>query len=244
MQDDNARYGDVKRAFERAHEADERAKAKAVRKARRRGLPEPTFEENEDEAKFYRWEQWRLRHLAPDGTLDVATAPAEFSRFNREQARTSPTARRVATPPWRELGPFATATTATFSNSAHYLNGYNVGRLGSVAFHPTDANTIYTAAPGRGSSNNGGIWKTTNGGSTWTPLFDRYLNMIVTDIAVSAKNSQTIYATGNTFAPSTVAGGVAGYGIEKSTDGGATWTHSPFLVQAARCCARPTAAGR
>ncbi|CCG99030.1 hypothetical protein FAES_1019 [Fibrella aestuarina BUZ 2] len=235
MQDEKVRYSDVKKAFEKARELDERAKKKAVRQARRKGLPDPVFEENEEEAKFYRWERWRLRHLAPDGTEDVASPAQEFTRFDRQQVAAvrsgSKRARQGATPAWRELGPFQTQTTAAYNNAAHYLYGYNVGRLGAVAFHPTDANTIYTAAPGRNSINSGGIWKTTNGGTSWTPLFDQYPNMIVTDVAVSAKNPQTVYATGNHFAVATVGGGTAGYGIEKSTDGGANWQHIPFLVQ-------------
>ena len=40
------------------------------------------------------------------------------------------------------------------------------GRIAGIAAHPSDANTIYIAAAG------GGVWKTTNGGSTWTPLTD------------------------------------------------------------------------
>src|SRR5437879_12741391 len=47
------------------------------------------------------------------------------------------------------------------------------GRITGIAAHPTDANTIYLAAAG------GGVWKTINGASSWSPLTDKQptLNM-------------------------------------------------------------------
>src|SRR6516162_9070386 len=44
--------------------------------------------------------------------------------------------------------------------------GGDSGRIAALAVDPTDSNTIYIAAAG------GGVWKTTNSGSTWTPLTD------------------------------------------------------------------------
>ncbi|MBO0939546.1 T9SS type A sorting domain-containing protein [Fibrella sp. HMF5335] len=233
MTDPNVRYVDVKKAFEKEHAAEEKAQEKAIRRALRKGLPEPEFEENEDEAKFYRWEQWMLRHLGPDGRFDPAREPQELARFAKSQPvaqAVQPANARRANPRWKELGPFLTQTTATGNNS-NYLYGYNVGRLGAVAFHPTDANTIYTIATGRGGSNAGGIWRTTDAGQTWTPLFDEGKNMVLTDIAVSSKNPQTIYATGNYFGTSTNDVGASGYGVFKSTNGGANWAFTSFKLQ-------------
>ncbi|WP_375446292.1 T9SS type A sorting domain-containing protein [uncultured Fibrella sp.] len=231
MLDDNARYQDVKAEFLKVREADEKAKEKAVRKARRKGLPDPEFEEDEEESKFYRWEQWRLRHLGPDGTYDPSFVPKELDRFNKSQLGGDNKARKAANPAWKELGPFATPTTAQ-GNDNFLLSGYNVGRVGSVAFHPTDTKTFYAASPGKGySGNNGGVWKTTDNGVSWTPLLDQAANMVVTDVAVSTLNPQVIYTTSNQFAAATVGGGTVGYGVQKSTDGGATWVHLPFRVR-------------
>ena len=233
MSDPDVRYVDVKKAFEKEHAADEKAQEKAIRQARRRGLPEPEFEENEDEAKFYRWEQWMLRHLGPDGRFDPAREPQELARFSQTQAANQAPRQanaRIANPRWKELGPFSTQTTAT-GNISNYLWGYNVGRLGAVAFHPTDANTIYAIASGRGGSNAGGLWRTTDGGQTWTALFDEGKNMVLTDVAVSPKNPQTVYATGNYFGTSSTGTGTSGYGVFKSTDGGVSWTFTSFKLQ-------------
>ena len=228
MQDDHARVQDVRAEFDKARASEEKTKERAIRQARRRRLPEPEFEENEDEAKFYNWEKWRLRHLAPDGSYDPAYVPNELARFARSQvssrARVAPNSR------WKELGPFATPT-SSLGNSSHLLSGYNVGRLGATAFHPTNANTFYVASPGRGSNTNGGIWKTTDGGTSWAPLWDQASNMIVTDVAVSARNPQLIYATSNTFQVATNGGGVQSFGVQKSTDGGASWSHFTFKIR-------------
>ena len=228
MQDDRVRVQDVRAEFDKARASEEKTHERALRKARRRNLPEPEFEENEDEAKFYHWEKWRLRHLAPDGSYDPAYVPNELARFAKSQSNSK--ARIAPNSRWKELGPFA-APTSSLGNSSHLLGGYNVGRLGATAFHPTDANTFYVASPGKGSNTNGGIWKTTDGGTSWAPLWDQASNMIVTDVAVSARNPQLIYTTGNTFQIATNGGGVSGFGIQKSTDGGASWSHFTFKIR-------------
>src|SRR5436190_300188 len=63
----------------------------------------------------------------------------------------------LSTTTWTPIGP-----EPLYSGNA---NNSNVsGRIVAIAAHPTDANTIYIATAG------GGVWKTTNGGSSWTPL--------------------------------------------------------------------------
>src|SRR5206468_1988119 len=83
---------------------------------------------------------------------------------------------------------------------------------------------IYVAAA------NGGVWKTTNHGNTWTPLTDNQATLHMGAIAIAPSNPNVIYAgTGeanggmnsvNPYLPSTV---YAGKGVLKSTDGGSNW---------------------
>jgi photosystem II stability/assembly factor-like uncharacterized protein len=86
-----------------------------------------------------------------------------------------------------------------------------------IAAHPTDPNTIYVAAAG------GGVWRTVNGGSSWSPLTDAQATVSMGAIAVAKSNPSVIYAgTGE-------ANGYDsnfGRGILISSDGGATWTLS------------------
>jgi len=94
--------------------------------------------------------------------------------------------------------------------------GNSSGRLTGIAVDPTDDNTIYVAAA------TGGVWKTTDGGLSWTPLTDTQQSLSMGAIAVAPNRHQRIYAgtgeandTGNAY---------AGVGILVSDDGGASWT--------------------
>jgi len=90
------------------------------------------------------------------------------------------------------------------------------GRTRTLLIDPTDPNVMYAAAVA------GGIWKTTNGGTSWAPLDDFLANIAVTCMAFDPSNSSTLYAgTGEGFFN---ADGVRGAGIFKSTDSGAHWT--------------------
>ncbi len=89
-----------------------------------------------------------------------------------------------------------------------------LGRTNFVAFHPTDADVFYVAAP------IGGIWKTENGGRTYTPLGDDLPFMAVSCIVVDQENPETLYIS----ISDRVWYGPPGIGIYKSVDGGQNWT--------------------
>ena len=71
----------------------------------------------------------------------------------------------------------------------------------------------------------GGIWKTTNGGSTWTPLNDFMSNIAIMTMAFdpSVANRSVIYA-GTGELQYSRGDGVSGAGVFKSTDSGASWS--------------------
>jgi photosystem II stability/assembly factor-like uncharacterized protein len=101
-----------------------------------------------------------------------------------------------------------------------YLGPTNVsGRVTDVAVVvPKGKNyTIYVA------SASGGVWKTENEGTSWTPIFEREASAAIGDLALAPSDPQTIWVgTGehNIFRSSQ-----AGCGIYKSADGGKTWAH-------------------
>jgi photosystem II stability/assembly factor-like uncharacterized protein len=67
----------------------------------------------------------------------------------------------------------------------------------------------------------GGVWKTTNGGTTWTPIFDRQNTISVGDMAVDPTNPDVIWVgTGESNVRNSVS---FGDGVYKSNDGGKTW---------------------
>jgi len=73
------------------------------------------------------------------------------------------------------------------------------------------------------ASASGGVWKSVNAGTTWSPIFDNYGSASIGDIAVFQKNPDIIWVgTGEANNRNSVAWGD---GIYKSTDGGKTFTH-------------------
>jgi photosystem II stability/assembly factor-like uncharacterized protein len=94
------------------------------------------------------------------------------------------------------------------------IGPYRAGRVTAVSGIPGNTKTYYMGTPG------GGIWKTTNAGTTWFPIFDEAHVASIGDLVVAPSNPNIIYvATGEQ---------TDGNGVWKSTDAGATWTNLGF----------------
>ena len=88
------------------------------------------------------------------------------------------------------------------------------GRITSIEGVAQDGKTIYVGTAG------GGIWKTTNAGASFKPIFDKYCQSIGA-IAIDPKNPKTVYAaTGESNMRNSVS---IGDGMYKSTDAGDNW---------------------
>jgi photosystem II stability/assembly factor-like uncharacterized protein len=93
------------------------------------------------------------------------------------------------------------------------------GRIRSIVVHPTTPSTIWIGSVG------GGVWKTTNSGTSWKTTTDWIANLAVTSIVMDPTNPNVLYAgTGEGFRNGD---GIQGDGIFKTTDGGATWLQLP-----------------
>jgi photosystem II stability/assembly factor-like uncharacterized protein len=90
------------------------------------------------------------------------------------------------------------------------------GRISAIVADPRDANVIYLAAAG------GGVWKTTDGGNSWTPLTDDQATLFMGAIALAPSNPDVIYA--GTGEATNSALSFTGHGVLKSADAGSTWT--------------------
>src|SRR5271169_4626248 len=97
--------------------------------------------------------------------------------------------------------------------------GPKVGnRIAAVAGIPGDLSTYYAGAA------SGGIWKSTDGGNRWTPLFDKQPVAAIGALAVAPSEPSTVWAgTGEAWVIRD--SDVMGNGIYKSTDAGQTWTN-------------------
>lgn len=91
------------------------------------------------------------------------------------------------------------------------------GRIHDVEALPQDPATILVA------SASGGIWKSTNKGTTWTPIFENQPVSTFGDLAIAPSNPDIIWAgTGEQQNRQSTSWG---NGVYRSLDGGATWTH-------------------
>ncbi|HVD75971.1 MAG TPA: glycosyl hydrolase, partial [Vicinamibacteria bacterium] len=91
------------------------------------------------------------------------------------------------------------------------------GRAMATVGTTGDAHTYYAGYTG------GGVWKTTNGGATWTSLFDKEAVSSIGAIDVSDSDPNVVYVgTGEAC----IRGNLShGDGVYKSTDEGKTWTN-------------------
>ncbi|MGB6876771.1 MAG: hypothetical protein WBD87_12155 [Candidatus Acidiferrales bacterium] len=91
------------------------------------------------------------------------------------------------------------------------------GRIDAFAVPRHDPNTIYVA------SATGGVWKSTNRGTTWTPIFDQQPVSSIGAIEIAPSDPSIVWVgTGEANNRQTSSWGD---GVYKSTDAGATWTH-------------------
>lgn len=98
------------------------------------------------------------------------------------------------------------------------------GRVGAVAGTDADPALYYVGAAG------GGLWKTTNAGASWEPVFDGQDVASIGSIAVDPGNEATVWVgTGESNPRNDV---TQGDGVYKTTDGGAQWTHALTLPNA------------
>ena len=90
------------------------------------------------------------------------------------------------------------------------------GRISDVEYDPINPETIYAAAA------TGGVFKSTDSGLTWAPIFDDQPVLSIGDIAVDPINSQIVYV--GTGEANGGHNNFAGTGMYKSIDGGQTWS--------------------
>ena len=89
------------------------------------------------------------------------------------------------------------------------------GRIADIAVSPTDKSTWYIAV------GSGGLWKTTNRGISWEPIFDSQKSYSIGTVTIDPNNSEVVWVgTGENVSGRHVAWGD---GVYKSNDGGKTW---------------------
>ena len=104
----------------------------------------------------------------------------------------------------------------TIANTWSFVGPSTIGgRIRVVKYHPGNPSIVYAG------SASGGVFKSTNGGDTWTPMSDRLPTLAVGHMALDPANPDHIYI--GTGEGSFNWDKVYGDGVYKSTDGGQTW---------------------
>ena len=176
---------------------------------------------NKKESKhFYRWASfWKDRvsenGLFPDekqgyfnaGILDAKGKIIQNSFQNK-----------LSNENWTNVGP------QVLPDENGYPNPPQMGRLNCFLRiqHPSDRNqdVLFVGAP------NGGVWKSTNGGTSWSPKLDMVAGIGVTDIKTTPDATFANYATKPIYVSTGDYDGqhVSSIGVLKSTDGGETFS--------------------
>jgi PKD repeat protein len=159
-----------------------------------------TIQKGKGYKAFKRWENYMAPRVYPSGNI---TMPSQtYKNYKQwEDDLTAAGIPKSTNGSWQIIGPIGKPS------------GGGAGRLNFIRFDPTNSNTIWVGAP------DGGLWKTTNGGTSWTTNTDQLTVIGVSDVAIDPSNTQIMYlATGDSDGSDTFS-----TGILKSTDGGATW---------------------
>src|SRR5579863_8601982 len=97
------------------------------------------------------------------------------------------------------------------------IGPYRGGKVNAVAGIPGDPAVYYFGA------NGGGVWKTTDAGNVWKPIFDSQPTASIGALAIAPSSPNVIYVgSGENSVYSDI---TYGNGVYKSTDAGATWKH-------------------
>ena len=177
--------------------------------------------------KYYaRWQEEMLMRLNTNGEIADPTdyLNAAIDVVNQKQSQTA----QQQTSSWYPAGPNAVPTNLT----GYMQNG--IGRINCIAFHPTLPNTYFVGVA------QGGMWKTTNNGTSWTPLTDNLPIDRISDICIDPNNpNNTMYISVcdfeyigfGLFLNARKRNTHYGLGVYKTTDGGLTWNPTGLTFQ-------------
>ena len=135
---------------------------------------------------FKRWEAYMEPRVYPSGNMALPTQMyTNFRTWQKDNGGAFDRLRSSAGN-WQELGPVGSPT-----GPLPYTRT-GAGRVNFVRFHPTNSSIIFVGTP------DGGLWKSTDSGMTWTTNTDFISVIGCSDLAIHPTNPDTMYlATGD-----------------------------------------------
>ncbi len=128
-----------------------------------------------------------------------ARAIAIETKENQERLQQSNNSLMILVPNWTQLGPSPIPNGQTSPSVAVS------GRTTAIAIHPTNPNLVYVGTA------NGGVYRTTDGGNTWLPIFDAAQSLAIGALALAPSNPSILYV--GTGEPNLSADSYVGVGL-------------------------------
>jgi len=181
------------------------------------GITEPVIAKGPDHEPNARPSEWFWQQRAyPHGDIKQSSyalmlEQAAAKEREAQLARTGGDKSLILSAQWEQRGPS------------------NIGaRVTDLAIHPGDPDIVYAAMA------SGGIFKTVDGGSNWTAIFDDQPVLTIGAVTLDPQNPETIYV--GTGEANAISYSFFGLGVFKSSDGGVSWQH--LGLEATRYIAR------
>jgi len=150
-----------------------------------------------------------LRGIEPGKALNPAMRTKAIERFDNRQAAMLRDARLtlgplapVAFPHWSQIGPAPLPNGQTQQSPA---TAAVTGRATAIVVDPTNSNKVYLGAA------QGGVWRSIDGGSTWTPIFDSAQSLSIGALALAPSDPSILYV--GTGEPNNSADSFFGVGV-------------------------------
>ena len=178
IKDPNTNVHDVQKAFKQWQS--QHKKAEVIDKDINQGKEE---EEDGNYELYKRWEWLMVPRTYPTGNVpDMVSIAKQYQDYlnNNSHESNSNTHRVQSVARWSYAG---TANVPKFGEA---------GRINRVRFDPNNGSIVYACAP------SGGLWKSTNGGNSWSTNTDQLPDLATSDVAIDPTNSNIMYlATGD-----------------------------------------------
>lgn len=179
---------------------------------------EKGYERGKGWKQYKRWEHHVGARTYPTGERNHSKtyyeAWKQIQKMNKTEAK--------STSEWQPVGP------TSWNESPGWNPG--LGRINAIIEDPNDANILYVTTPA------GGLWKSENAGTDWTPLTDHLPAIGASGLAIDPNNSDILYlATGDGNGGDTYS-----FGVLKSIDGGVNWEPTSLvhnIANGVRCTA-------